>query len=75
MATLNELRALKRKYSATLLQQPGVVGMDIDVKDSDDAVLQIYLDTKDPQVLAALPKRLDDVPVKYVYSGPIRKLN
>ncbi|NOT63875.1 MAG: hypothetical protein HOP19_26980 [Acidobacteria bacterium] len=73
MATIDEIRAIKRKHSATLLQRPGVVGVDIDVKDAEEAVLQVYLDTKDPKLIAALPKRLDDVPVKYVYSGPIHK--
>lgn len=74
MATLNEVRALKRKYAAELLRQPGVVGLDIDIKDSGEAELTVYLDTKDPKLRAALPEQLDGVTVKYAYSGPIRKL-
>jgi hypothetical protein len=74
MPSLDELRAVKRKYSAQLLQQPGVCGVDIEIKDTGDAVLKVHLDTKDPTVRSALPRELDGLPVEYVYTGPIQKL-
>ena len=74
MATVDDLRPVKRKYSADLLRRPGVAGVDIDVDDSGEAVLTVHLDTKDPKVRTELPKHLDGFPVKYVYTGPIRKL-
>ena len=73
MATVDDLRAVKRKYSAHLLKQPGVVGVDIDIKKSGDPVIQVHLDSNDPEVRTALPTKLDGYPVEYVYTGPIRK--
>ncbi|PYS48146.1 MAG: hypothetical protein DMG13_26200 [Acidobacteria bacterium] len=74
MASVDDLRAVKRKYSAQLLRKPGVCGVDIEVRESGDAVLKIHLDTQDPKIRAALPTELDGFPVEYVYTGPIRKL-
>ena len=73
MATVNELRPVKRKYSAQLLRQPGVCGVDINIEESGEANLTVHLDTRDPEVRATLPKVLDGFPVEYVYTGPIRK--
>jgi hypothetical protein len=75
MASVADLRAVKRKYSAQLLRTPGVCGVDIEVGESGDAVLKVHLDTQDPKVRAALPAELDGFPVEYVYTGPIRKLS
>ena len=75
MPSLEDLRAVKRKYSAQLLREPGVVGVDIEIKDTGDAVLKVHLDTKDPEIRSALPKELDGFPVEYVYTGPVRKLD
>jgi len=73
MATVDDLRAVKRKYSAQLLKQPGVAGVDIDIKESGDPVIQVHLDSKDPKIRTSLPTQLDGYPVEYVYTGPIRK--
>ena len=75
MASVDDLRAVKRKYSAQLLRTPGVCGVDIEVGESGDAVLKVHLDTQDPKVRAVLPTELDGFPVQYVYTGPIRKLS
>jgi hypothetical protein len=72
MATVDDLRAVKRKYSAHLLKQPGVVGVDIDIRETGP-VIQVHLDSDDPKVRASLPTQLDGHPVEYVYTGPIRK--
>jgi hypothetical protein len=73
MATLDQLREIKRKYSAKLLRQPGVCGVDIEVKKSGAASLIVHLDSADPEIRASLPSELDGLPVEYVYTGPIRK--
>jgi hypothetical protein len=73
MATIDDVRAVKRKYSANLLKQSGVVGVDIDIKESGDPVIIVHLDSGDPKIRHSLPKQLDGYPVEYVYTGPIRK--
>jgi hypothetical protein len=73
MATVDELRVVKRKYSANLLRQPGVCGVDINIKKSGEANLTVHLDSRDPEIRATLPSVLDGFPVEYVYTGPIRK--
>lgn len=73
MATLDELKSVKRKYSAGLLQQQGVCGVDIEVKDSGEAALTVHLDTKSKKIRSNLPKELEGYRVNYVYTGPIRK--
>ena len=73
MATVDELRAVKRKYSANLLRQPGVCGVDINIGKSGEASLTVHLDSRAPEIRATLPSVLDGFPVEYVYTGPIRK--
>jgi 23S rRNA U2552 (ribose-2'-O)-methylase RlmE/FtsJ len=73
MATLDQLRAVKRKYSADLLKKPGVIGVDIQVKKSGEAVIIIHLDSQDTSILSQLPTDLDGFTVKYFYTGPVRK--
>jgi hypothetical protein len=73
MPTVEQVREVKRKHSASLLKRPGVCGVDIDVQKSGEAILTVHLDSSDPKVRSALPRQLDGFPVKYVYTGPIRK--
>ena len=74
MATIDELRAGKRKYSAKLLRQPrGVCGVDISIEKSGKANLTVHLASRDPKIRATLPSVLDGFPIEYVYTGPIRK--
>lgn len=73
MATFDELRIVKRKYSADLLKRSGVNGVDIDINSSGEASLVVHLDTQDLKIRNALPTELDGHPVKYVYTGPVRK--
>jgi hypothetical protein len=37
-------------------------------------VLAVHLDTENEDALAALPEEIEGYPVKYIYSGPFRKL-
>jgi hypothetical protein len=73
MATVDELKPVKRRHSATLLRQPGVAGVDINIKKSGEAALTVHLDTRDPEVKKSLPSDLEGYPVEYVYLGPVRK--
>ena len=73
MPTVDELRAVKRKYSAELLRQPGVCGVDINIEKSGKASLTVHLDAPGAKIREAVPTALDGIPVEYVYTGPIRK--
>lgn len=73
MATFDELRVVKRKYSADLLKRSGVSGMDIDVDKSGEASLVVHLSDPDAQKRKDLPSQLDGYPVTYIYTGPIEK--
>jgi hypothetical protein len=73
MPTVDQLRAVKRKYSANLLRQPGVCGVDINIAKSGEANLTVHLDSRNREIRARLPSVLDGFPVEYVYTGPIRK--
>jgi hypothetical protein len=73
MATVDELRAIKRKYASDLLRRPGISGIDISTDESGEATLMVHLDTKSVEVRDSLPTALDGYPVEYVYTGPVRK--
>lgn len=73
MATLEQLRQVKRKHSANLLRQEGVCGVDIDLKKSGEGVIVVHLETRNAKVRQTLPTELEGIPVEYVYTGPIRK--
>jgi hypothetical protein len=70
-ATVQKLRAVKRKHAAALLRRPGVCG--VDINDAGAGALTVHLDTRDEKIIRALPESLDGVRVEYVYTGPIRK--
>jgi hypothetical protein len=73
MASFDEIRELKKRYSAYLLRQPGVCGLDIDTSSSGEATLTVHLETDDPSIRRQLPDQLDGFPIKYVRTGPFRK--
>jgi len=73
MVTFEELKAVKRRHAATLLRKAGVCGVAIE-QDADGApVIAVHLDDDDPGVREQLPTELEGHPVKFVYTGPIRK--
>lgn len=74
MATEREIRAVKRRHSPQLLNRPGVCGVGVEKDESGDYVLAVHLDTEDEDALAALPEKIEGYPVKYIQSGPFRKL-
>jgi hypothetical protein len=73
MATFEQLLAVKRRHSPTLLRQAGVCGLDVETNPEGQSIIAVHLDTDDPQVLKQLPDQLEGHPLKFVQTGPIRK--
>jgi hypothetical protein len=73
MATVEELKRVKRRHAATLLRKEGVNGVDIDEDATGAPIIAIHLETDDPKVIQQLPHELEGHPVKFVCTGPIRK--
>jgi hypothetical protein len=73
MATEDRAREVKSRHSAQLLQQPGVSGVGVEKDDEGNFFITLYLDTKDPEVEARLPRELEGLPVKIIHGGPFRK--
>ena len=73
MKSEEEVRAIKRRHSARLLQQPGVRGVGVEKDDTGRYVLAIHLDANDPAAGEGLPSEIEGLPVKMVRSGPFRK--
>lgn len=73
MATEEEIRELKRRHSASLLGKPGVGGVGIEKADAGGYALAVYIDAESPEALG-LPAELEGHVVKYICSGPFRKL-
>jgi len=74
MATEEEIRQLKRRHSARLLGQPGVSGVGIEKDDAGGYALAVHLDADAPEALEHLPAEIEGHRIKYIRSGPFRKL-
>ena len=74
IATEQEIRELKRRHSARLLSQPGVSGVGIEKDETGDYVLAVHVDSDAPEVDKSLPDEIEGYRVKYIKSGPFRKL-
>lgn len=73
MASEDELRQIKRRHSARLLQLPGVSGVGIEKDESGDLVLAVHLDSTDPDAGNDVPDMIEGQPIKRVKSGPFTK--
>jgi hypothetical protein len=73
MASEDELRQIKRRHSARLLQLPGVSGVGIEKDESGDLVLTVHLDSRDPNAGKDVPDMIEGQPIKRVKSGPFTK--
>lgn len=73
MKSEEEVRAIKRRHSARLLQQPGVSGLGVEKDEAGNYVLVIHVDADDLAAGADLPSEIEGCPVKVVRSGPFRK--
>jgi hypothetical protein len=72
IATEQEIRELKSRHSARLLSLPGVSGVGIEKDESGKYVLAVHLDADNPP--KELPDEIEGHAVKYIKSGPFRKL-
>ncbi|HEX6037257.1 hypothetical protein [Longimicrobium sp.] len=70
-----DIRSVKRKYSPELLDRQGVAGLGIERDEAGAEVLVLHVSTRDPRVLADLPRELDGYPLHIVQSGTFRKLD
>ena len=59
MATEEEVRQIKRRHSARLLQQPGVCGVAVEKGEHGDFVLAIHLDATQPDAGATIPDAIE----------------
>jgi hypothetical protein len=76
MKSEEEVRAIKRRHSARLLQEPGVSGVGVERDDkTGQYVLALHLDSDDPALRKRLPAEIEGCPVKFIHSGPFRKLS
>jgi hypothetical protein len=75
MASEEEVRKIKRRHAPQLLSQPGVCGVGVEKDEHGEYVLVIHLDTHDPEARKRLPKQIEGHPVKFIQSGPFRKLS
>lgn len=73
MASEEELRQIKRRHSARLLQLPGVSGVGIEKDASGDLVLAVHLDANDPEAGKDVPDTIEGQRIKRVRSGPFAK--
>jgi len=75
MATEEQAREIKRRHSPQLLQQPGVAGVGVERDAQGNYCISIHLDSDDSAVQAGLPTEIEGCPVKFIHSGPFRKLS
>jgi hypothetical protein len=69
MATESELKALKKRYSRTLLAHPCVSGVGVERADDGTLALTVHLNDEAPD----LPSELDGHAVRYVRRGRYTK--
>ena len=74
MSTEDQIREVKSRHSARLMQLPGVCGVGVAKGKDGNLVIAIHLDTDDPQIAASLPKELEGFAVETIRSGPFSKL-
>jgi hypothetical protein len=72
MATHEEIRRIKTRYSQDLLSKPGVAGVGIEKGESGEYELVVHL--ADDAARATVPHELDGQKIRFVASGPFRKL-
>jgi hypothetical protein len=73
MPSEQQVREIKRRHSARLLQQPGVCGVGVEKDARGEFVLAVHLDATQPEAGAELPDAIEGCPVKRIRSGPFTK--
>jgi len=66
---------VKNRHSGELLRQPGVSGVGTEKDEAGNDVISVYLNTDDPEIRRRLPQQIEGYPVKFIFSGPFRKLS
>lgn len=72
MASHDEIRRLKTRYGREILNKPGVSGVGIEKDDGGEYELVVHL--ADDAARANVPEELEGQKVRFVTSGPFRKL-
>ncbi len=72
MITDEELRTLKRRYSARFWANPAVCGIDIASDAEGNPAFTVHLRSDDPKARQGLPEQIEGHSVNYVYN-PIEK--
>jgi hypothetical protein len=75
VATEKEIRGLKERHSTHLLNQAGVVGVGIEKDEAGGYALAVHVDPSDSESIKRLPDHIEGHRIKYVFSGPFRKLS
>jgi hypothetical protein len=73
MLSEDEVRAIKRRHSARLLQQSGVCGVGVEKDEAGRYVLAVHVDASDPAAGEGLPGEIEGAPVRVVRSGAFRR--
>ena len=73
MASEKEIKEIKRRHSAQLLQQPGVCGVGVEKDERGDFVLTVHLDATRKDAGRTVPDSIEGCPVKRIRSGPFTK--
>jgi hypothetical protein len=63
-------KAALDKHSASLFAKSGVVGHGIGMSESGKPVIEVYVIDDHAKASAGIPKKLDNVPVNVVVTGP-----
>jgi hypothetical protein len=74
MGVEEEVGEVKRRHSPELLRQPGVCGVGVEKDEAGNYTIALHLESDDPNVRSRLPLQIEGYPVKFVLSGPFRKL-
>jgi hypothetical protein len=73
MPTEDEVKQVKRKYSADLLKEPGVCGVGVEKNENGEYILAVHLDSAVPNAGTTIPDSLDGSPIRKDFGGPFTK--
>jgi hypothetical protein len=73
MASEQQVKEIKRKHSAWMLQQPGVCGVGVERDEGGEFVLAVHLDPSLANAGVTIPDSIEGCPVRRVSSGPFTK--
>ena len=73
MASEDQVRSVKQRHSAQLLQRPGVQGVGVEKDEQGQYVLAVHLNADAQADASQIPSEIDGVPVRLHTGGPFRK--